>query len=76
MESMALGTSTAGDDNVLTFSQIVTCPECDYDFDQIFTAIGQDVEQLQDPPEAECKCTECDHEWTETFGGWLQYGYA
>lgn len=74
---MPIGDHESDETNVLHMGPvIVTCPECDNDQEEMFTAEAIDVEQLRDPPEKDCTCERCSHVWHQVYPGFVQYGYA
>lgn len=59
----------------LQLDSIVTCPECETDFDAVFTAAEgvYEREDLIDAPVQRVVCPKCGHAWDAEWEGWLAH---
>lgn len=63
------------DQEPLKLESILTCEECDVDFDHVFTADEGifEREDLVDAPVEEVTCPNCGLSWEAEWGGWLAH---
>ncbi len=63
---------------LLTFDEIVTCPECGLEFEGEFAdeSGAMDVEDLTDPPVGHHQCPGCGYHWVSEATGWSFFSEA
>lgn len=67
-------TAEDSEDQYIYYTCIVTCEECDMDYDASFSERAMDPEQVTDPPEGDQTCPDCGHVQHEVCSGWFNYG--